>query len=61
MIVVSQMVIWYQQKQKLKTAISDVAVKGGSNAIILKGYVRVRKTPEPFQVFSFPNSIRQLP
>lgn len=61
MIVASQMVIWYQQKLKLKNAISDVAVKGGSNSIILKGYVRVRKTLEPFQVFSVPISIRQLP
>lgn len=51
MIVSSQLVIRCQQKQKLKTAISDVAVKGGSNAVILKGYVRVRKTHEPFQVF----------
>lgn len=60
-IVASQMVIWYQQKQKLKNAISDVSVKGGSDSVILKGYVRVRKTHEPFQVFSFPISIRQLP
>lgn len=48
-------VIWYQQKQKLKNAISDVAIKG-SHSIILKEYVRVRKTLEPFQVFSFPIS-----
>lgn len=44
MIVASQMVIWYQQKQKLKNAISDMSVKGASNSVILKGYVRVRKT-----------------
>lgn len=60
-IVASQMVIWYQQEQKLKNVISDVSVKGDSDSIVLKGYVRVRKTREPFQVFSFPISIRQLP
>lgn len=42
---------------KDENAISDVAVKGDSNSVTLKGYVKVGKTHEPIQVFSFPSAL----